>query len=243
MKNLLFVFIVSLFALSSYAQSESDTTITDLTHTDKNKLKKEDYFINEIFTDIWQNKPSILDTKPVNRGYNAYLMMDNPLGKSNFSIAYGIGVSAHNMYSNCMPFEVIDTAGKPTGKTDFVAIPDNIKYKINKLTLLYGDIPVEIRFRIKGKSENFKLAVGFKVGYLLQSHTKYIGDRLDNITGDIKYKEYNIPNIEKLRYSATARIGFGRYCISGSYSLTTIFKGAKGPEMYPISVGIAVTPF
>ena len=168
--------------------------------------------------------------------------MDNPLGKSNFSIAYGIGISVHNLYSNCMPSN-IDSTGKPSGKTEFKAIPDSIKHQNNKISLFYADIPVEIRFRTKKSSNNFKFAVGFKIGYLLQSHIKYEGDRQDNIQGTIKYKTYDIPNIEKLRYSVTARIGFSKYSIYGAYSLTTLFKGNKGPEMFPVSVGIAITPF
>ena len=246
MKNLLFTVVLFFIAIVTYAQSESDTTITDLSHTGNNKLKKDDFNINEFFTDIWQKTPSQPDnlkTKAINRGYNVYFMMDNPLGKSNISIAYGIGVSVHNMYSNCMPVDVLDTALKPIGKTEFRAIPENIKYENNKITLFYGDIPLELRFRTKKTPNNFKFAIGFKVGYLLQSHIKYEGDRLDNIKGTIKYKTYDIPNIEKLHYSVTARLGFGRYSISGAYSLTTLFKGDKGPEMFPISVGIAVTPF
>jgi len=246
MKNLLFALTFSLFALTSFSQSESDTTVTDLSQTGNKKLKKDDFFVNEIFSDIWQKTPTSpadLKTKALNRGYNAYFMFDNPLGKSDISLAFGIGVSVHNMYSNCMPFEIVDTAGKATGKTEFTAISDNIKYTKNKLTLLYGDIPFEIRFRTKHYPNNFKFAIGIKAGYLLQSHIKYEGDKLDGKSGTIKYKSYDIPNIEKLRYSVTARIGIGRYSISGAYSLSTLFKGDKGPEMFPISVGIAITPF
>ena len=241
MKNLFLALFALLITSLSYSQTEPDTTITDFTKPDK--LKKEDFCVIEAYTDLWQNTPSVLKTKTLNRGYNIYFSNDNPLGKSNFSVSYGIGVSAHNMYSNCMPFEVLDTAGIATGKTDFLAIPDNIKYKKNKLTLFYADIPVEFRFRTKNAKANFKFAVGFKAGYLLQSHTKYEGDRLDNITGDIKYKVFDIPNIEKLRYGITARIGYGRYNVSGYYALTTLFNKGVGPEMFPISVGLAVAPF
>jgi len=241
MKNLFLALIAFLITSLSYAQTEPDTTITDFTKPDK--LKKEDLIIIEAYTDIWQNTPAVLKTKTLNRGYNFYFLNDNPLGKSNFSIAYGIGVSAQNMYSNCMPFEVLDTAGAATGKTEFIMIPDNIKYSKNKLTLFYADIPVEFRFRTMNAKDNFKIAIGFKAGYLVQSHTKYKGDRLDNIAGTIKYKVFDIPNIEKLRYGVTARIGFGRYNISGYYSLTTLFGSGVGPEMFPISVGIAVAPF
>jgi len=230
----------------SYAQTELDTIITDITYNDKSKLKKEDFLISEFFSDIWQNtptQPASLKPKLINRGYNAYAMLDNPIMNSNFSFAFGIGISIHNLYSNCIPTEVLDTSGKPTGVTEFLAIPDNIKYKKNKLSLFYTDIPLELRFRTKNSSNNFKIAAGFKVGYLLQSHIKYEGDRFDNIEGTIKYKEYKIANIETLRYGVTGRIGYGRYNLNVYYALTNLFAEGKGPEMYPISVGLAVTPF
>lgn len=246
MRKLIVIAILFAYMAPAMAQTEPDTVVTDYSRQPKDKLKKEDFFISDIFTDVWQNtptQPDPLETKTLNRGYNAAFMLDNPLGNSNFSLAIGLGISVHNMYSNAMPFEKMDTAGNMLGETEFLKIPDNISYSKNKLTLFYTDIPVEIRFRTKNVSDNFKVAVGFKAGYLMQSHTKYQGDRLDNIKGDIKFKQYDIPNIEKLRYGVTARIGYGRFNVTGYYSLTTLFAKDKGPEMFPISVGVAVTPF
>ena len=39
----------------------------------------------------------------------------------------------------------------------------------------YVDVPLEIRFKTKADAQNqsFKFAVGFKGGYLVNSHTKY----------------------------------------------------------------------
>jgi len=246
MRKFIVTMFLFLYLASSYAQTELDTTITDITYNDKSKLKREDFFISEIFSDIWQNTPSqpaSLNTQTINRGYNAYIMLDNPIGNTNFSFAFGIGISTHNLYSNCIPFEVLDSSNKPTGVTEFLAIQDVYKYKKNKLCLFYSDIPVEIRFRTKNAGDNFKIAVGFKAGYLVQSHTKYEGDRFDNIEGTIKYKEYRIANIEKIRYGITGRIGYGRYNLTGFYSLTPLFSKEKGPDMFPISIGLAVTPF
>jgi len=249
MKKILLSSIALLFAAILFAQTEPDTVTTELVIKDftKGKMAKEDYFISDIFTDFWQNTPTspdVLKPKTINRGYNAYFMNDNPIGNSNFSFAIGLGVSVHNMYSNCIPFEKRDSLNNPLGETEFVEIPGNIDYKKNKMTLFYGDIPLELRFRTKNSGDKFKIALGVKAGYLIQSHTKYIGDRLDNLKGTIKYKEFNIPNIEKLRYGVTARIGYGKFNISGYYALTSLFDKGKGPEdMFPISVGVAVTPF
>lgn len=234
MKNLFLTLISLFFSVIVFSQTEPDTTITDFTKGDRDKLKKEDYIVIETFTDLWQNTPAILKTKTINRGFNTYFMLDNPLGKSNISIAYGIGVSAHNMYSNCVPD--LDS----TGKSYFLPI-DDFNYSKNKLTLFYTDIPVEIRFRTKKNTDNFKFSIGFKAGYLIQSHTKYKGDRLNNVVGT-KYKVFDIPNIETFRYGITARIGYGKVNLFGYYSLTNLFKKGKGPELFPVSVGVVVTP-
>ncbi|OPZ99595.1 MAG: hypothetical protein BWY70_00928 [Bacteroidetes bacterium ADurb.Bin408] len=246
MKKILLTFSVLLFSIITFAQTEPDTTVTDFSRGKRDKLKREDFVVSELFCDFWQNlptQPDVMKSKTLNRGYNAYAMYDNPLGKSNISLAFGVGITINNLYSNAMPFEVLDSTGNVTGKTEFLNIPDNIKYKNNKMTLFYVDVPFEIRIRTKNAGDNFKFNIGVKAGYMLQSHTKYEGDRFDNIAGKIKYKEYNIPNIEKLKYGVTARIGYGKYNVSVYYSLSKLFTAAKGPEMYPISVGIALTPF
>ena len=40
---------------------------------------------------------------------------------------------------------------------------------------------------------------------------------------------------------ATARIGWGWVNVFATYSLTTLFKTDRGPELYPFSVGLTIS--
>lgn len=249
MKTLLFVILFYAgFSAALVAQTDLETYIEEKT-AERIELRKDDHFIAEFFTDFWQEVPEGLELGSFNRGFNAYIMNDYPIGKTNFAIGYGLGLSYHNLYSNgILKREVDDTLGF-TGRTEFDFIDGD--YRTNKLTLAYVDIPVEIRFRTKNILNNFKVAVGFKAGYNINNYTKYDGDILDGTLDEdgkvptIKTKEYDIEHIERFRYGLTTRIGYGKFSLSAYYSLTPFMVNgkSKADEMFPISVGIAFTPF
>jgi hypothetical protein len=165
-------------------------------------------------------------------------MREKTIGNGSFGIALGIGIGTHNLYSDGLLS--IDTAQMTKGNTIFVKIPDNIDYVVNKFTVTYFDIPLEIRFHPKGK---FNMAAGFKTGLLLNSHTKYSGDDFAGSGDKVKMKYYKIKNIETLRYGITGRIGYKWINVTFFYSISNVFEDGKGPELYPISIGLALTPF
>ncbi|MCD4744763.1 MAG: PorT family protein [Bacteroidales bacterium] len=193
----------------------------------------------DIFTDLWQELPDGVSTRTINQGVNIFGMYNIPFGKSNFSIAIGIGLSTHNFYSNSF---IDDTSGT----SYFYKIPNKaannkfIGYKKNKLSVTYIDIPLEFRLKTKSK---FRVALGFKGGILLCSHTKYKGD--DLIDGDdlVIMKMSKIKNIDTYRYGPTFKIGYKWMNFMTYYSLSNIFRKDKGPDIYPISIGITLMPF
>lgn len=251
MKKLL-LFSVALFCIQSFVQAQDDD---DNGSSGKvSVMQKKDRLIIEIFSDVWQDKPADIKFKNLQRGVNTYLMYDFPFANSPISWAFGFGIGTHNIYTNGMPLQEFDSTGKLTGNTIFAKFDNktyfanqrNIDYKNNKFAVSYLDLPLEVRFRTKNANKNkiFKFTVGFKGGFLLNNHIKFKGD--DFVMGtdtDIKYKQHLIKNIEKSRYGFTARVGYGMFNAFGYYSLSKLFKDGKGPEMYPISVGIAIIPF
>jgi hypothetical protein len=217
-------------------------------------LGKQDELMFNFYTDLWQNVDPSIKVSAYSPGFDVYCMHNIPFGKkSKFGFRLGIGLGTQNLHSNATPTDEIrhdSVLGNiKTGNTIFERIPDyvnnkEIKYDINKLTLTYFDIPLELRYKTENKNgKAIKFAIGFKTGYLLISHTKYKGDDLSGGDFDVKYKTYKIKNLEPLRYGATIRFGYGVWNIFGYYSLSKIFKADKGPEMYPISIGICITPF
>ncbi|MFT7101994.1 MAG: hypothetical protein ACJAYA_000555, partial [Bacteroidia bacterium] len=89
-------------------------------------------------------------------------------------------------------------------------------------------------------------SVGFKLGWLVQSHTKTKTDEdlfFQGVNFRSKIKTYDIPNLTKFRYGVTARVGYANFYLNFFYSLTPLFKDGRGTEAVPISIGIGATPF
>jgi len=191
------------------------------------------------FTDIWLNMPAGVKTRTINQGFTVLGTYNIPFGKSNFSFAIGLQLTFHNMYGNFFVNSKTDT-------TTFKKIPGEISYKKSKLKVGYFEIPVEFRFKSKSK---VTVALGFKGGILLDSGTKYVGDSLNtynytlNHNEKAKIKLNSIKNLEQFTYGPTIRIGYSWINVNASYMISTIFKKGKGPEMYPLSLGIILMPF
>ncbi len=187
-----------------------------------------------LFTDIWMNSPSGMKTRTINQGVQLFGTYNMPFGKSNFSFAIGIGINVHNLYWNYM-FQ---------GRNDslqFVKIPDTLSYQRSKLTLPYVELPLEFRFKAKSK---FAMGIGFKVGYMIYGHAKWVGeDYLFKTTNTLRASFKDIKNIERFAYGPTLRFGYKWFHVNGYYALSSIFQKDKGPDMYPISVGFVLMPF
>jgi hypothetical protein len=187
----------------------------------------------DVFNDFYSGVPDSVSDNFFNLGVNFSGFYNYPLGKSNFSFAIGAGLGSHNYKTDALLSE--DTASI----SGFYPIETN--FKKNKITYTYLDIPVEFRYHFKN---GIRSAIGFKAGFLIESHSKYVGD--DYLNGGnerLHVKIKDVPNITDFRYGVTARFGWKFINLTGFYSLTSLFNEGKGPEMYPISVGISLMPF
>ncbi len=210
----------------------------------------------DIFTDIWQYKvdgyflPEGYRNRTINQGATAFFMYNMQLGESLSAFSFGLAIRSHNSYSNSViinikandiVFNIIDDLPHP-GRN----IP--LAYKRSKINMTYLDLPVEFKFRTEG---GFKLGVGFKVGYLIDSKQKYVGewpvdfnfDEEDVQYNEVNEKSKNINQLEKWSYGVTLRIGYKFVSIFGYYQFSKLFESNRGPEMFPISVGLTITPF
>ena len=222
----LFILLFCFIALNAFTQVVNE------------KTKKLFTFGLDVFTDMWQDIPSSIEPKTINPGVNIFGTYNFMFGESNFSFSPGIGLGIHNLFSSSILSTNIDSSY-------FVPIseilPDDYSYKKSKFVAPYLDIPLEIRF--KSKSE-FRIAVGFKFGFLLRAYTKYKGDDyLSELHQKTIYKKKIIQHLEKNRYGFIGRIGYKWLNVYGYYQLSTLFVKDKGPEMYPISIGITLIPF
>lgn len=187
----------------------------------------------DVITDIWQKVPAELSPSNINRGLNVYGLLNNRIGESRFDFSYGGSVGIHNLYGDALPFD-------NGGKTIFQKIDTSLTYSKAKMVLTYFDFPLEIRYRSKG---GFRAYAGIKLGFLLQAHTKYTGEDPGGMGYDVTLKRDDVRYLNLWRYVAYARAGYKWINAFGSIQLNPTFKDNQGPEMYPISVGISITPY
>ena len=186
----------------------------------------------EIYQDFWMNWPAKMNVRAINQGAGGFIMYNVPIGKSPLSFSIGAGLGFHNLYSNT----VIDDIKADT--IVFSRIPDSINYRKSKLGLTYLDFPIELRFVAKNK---VRFSVGVKLGYLLDAKTKFKGDNTEGYLTTIKQRK--VLNVDKFRFGPTVRFGYDWFQIMGYFSVTQIFDKGRGPDLYPISVGVTFMPF
>ncbi len=204
----------------------------------QNKKKKTDNFVTKVdlYTDLIQDQPEGLDVSWFNRGVNIYFMYSFPIKNTPLDIEIGTGIGNHNMYHD--NFLTTDADGVSQfisfNTKDMLGKPDKAK-----LGLTYIDVPFELHY---GSEKDFNVSVGFKVGMLINSVAKYKGELYKE--GEIAImKQKRLENINTFRAGPTFRIGYKWINLYAYYSLTTFFEENKGPEIFPISVGLAIGKF
>jgi len=186
----------------------------------------------DVYTDIWMNVPSDVSTRTINQGANVFLMYNLQLAESNSAFAFGLGFSNHNMYGDF----TIDNV-----KSDSITltpIPSTVSYRKSKMSFTSLDLPLELKLKT---DKGFKVGIGFKIGWVISSKTKYKGD-IDGVLH--KTKDIGIDQMENFVYGATLRIGYKVVNLFCNYQISKVFQTGKGPDkLYPISVGLTITPF
>lgn len=224
-------------ASSIFAQTDTTTAATEVDFEDDDPSR--DRIIMNVHWDGWIGAPDTLNVKGLSSGMGFHFFYDIPLGSDNVSFAIGAGFNWSNYYNNS--YFAYDTAQN----TIPVEFNDTIQVAKNKFVINYVEVPLEFRFRTDEKNGNrFKAAVGFKAGYVLSNHTKFVGEDYISGTGDeIKYKQYRIKNISNLQYGPTIRLGYSKINIEAYYGLAPIFIDGEGPSGNPLTIGISFNPF
>lgn len=106
--------------------------------------------------------------------------------------------------------------------------------KKSKLNVSYLTVPMflEVATPLKLNSNRLTLAAGVIGGLNIGSHTKIKHN-------SSKDKERGNFNINPFKYELTGRIGLGEFCIFANYAMTPLFRDGKGPELYPLTIGIS----
>lgn len=241
-KSICFATIILFFSsFTSWSQGNDPVK-----NPNKELNKSADHFMFQLSSDHWLEAPDSIGSKITNasRGFNAYVMIDKAF-KSNpkFSFGGGVGISSSNMFFDKLNVQINGN----TNTLKFNNLDTSARFDKYKFSTTFAEIPLELRFTSKPMQSNkaFKMAVGVKAGLLIHAHTK--GKNLVDANGRIiqSYTEkiYAKNYINSSRLSVTGRIGYGNFCIFGSYAITSVFKDNAAADMKLLQVGLSIGGF
>lgn len=244
MKKITFIILGCLFISFAHAQETTTTTNSD---TKKLKLPNRagDHFMLQVSSDGWAGMPDSIGShqKGFSRGFNAYFMFDKPFkGSPKFSIGLGAGISTSNI-----TFKNLNVDLKSSNSfLPFTQVDSTNHFKKYKLATSYLEVPLELRYTANPDNINksLKAALGFKVGTLVNAHTKgkTLQDKNNNTIGNYTEKISSKRYINSTRFSATARVGYGIISLFGTYQLNSVLKeGVGSPDMKLYQVGITIS--
>ena len=231
MKKALFTLIALVISATSFAQLIA------------NKTDKKFTFGFDLFSDFQLAPSDNWDPRGFNQGVSFALTYNFPLGESKkHTVSIGAGMSSHNYFSYTRILNPYTN-----GDLEYKDYRDVENFKRFKVNPTYGEIPLELRFRIK---DAVKIGVGFKVGIMIATKAKFVGpdDEEGTLTDGsgvlVHEKLCYISNVERLAYSATLRVGWKWVSAFASYQFSPVFSvGHNAPVFHPLSVGLSFAPF
>lgn len=241
MKKILIVAAALLAGMQLFAQDNGNTTEKKKKDWSKVNLKNRaaDHFMLQVGVDNWGGAPDSISTKGFSRSFNAYFMFDFPFKTDpRFSVGIGAGVGTSNIFFDKQYVNI-----KATGESlPFTDVSQADHFKKFKLVTGYLEAPVELRFAFDPENidGSWKLALGAKVGTLVNAHTK--GKTLQNKDGQTinpyTQKETSKRFFNGTKIAGTFRVGYGNFSLFGQYQLTTLIKEGFGPEIRPYTIGL-----
>jgi hypothetical protein len=241
MKKIAFTITGCLFFIALFAQIDSSVQVKPAKKIDLSN-RPGDHFMIQLSSDHWTGMPDSIDSHQsgFSRGLNVYLMTDKPFKSDpRFSVGLGIGVGSSNISFKKMNIDVKSTSTK----LPFTAVDSTNHFKKYKVSMSFLEVPVELRFSSKPESSGWKIAIGGKVGTLINLHTKgkNLQDKNGKTINSYTAKENSKRYFNGTRLMGTARIGYGAISLFGSYQITSILKDGAGPDMKLYQVGITLS--
>lgn len=198
---------------------------------DENSPIKFDRFNTDFFYNSWLGDLNGVSTKFYAIGHNINVMWDIPFSKkSMFGIAIGFGYSHFNVRNNAAFNFVNDPIG---GDYTTMSVYTGPNRWINRTVFNFVEVPFELRFRTNRERGKFKFYPGFKAGFMVENYIKW---RIDNQ----EFKEFNFPDLNRIHYGPTIRIGVDNIMLFGYYDLTTLFTHTNSNKLQLFAAGISI---
>lgn len=235
-----FLPVISLLVWGNFlmAQTERDT-LSGKESANNSQLSRRaaDHFMIQLGYNGWAGSPDSLRTGGLSRTFNMYFMFDFPFKSDpRFSAAIGAGLGTDNMF---FKETTVDLRKYPLNFAhDTVS-----SYKKYKIATGYLEVPVELRFASNPTSYNkaFKVALGVKVGTMIDAHTKAKITRDREGYGGYTQKIKDKRNFNTTRLAGTLRVGYGVFSIFGTYQFNEFIREGAGPNVKPYSIGLTIS--
>ena len=204
--------------------------------------RSNDHFMIQYGFDKWSGTNDSTTPSGFSRHFNMYFMLDKPFKNSpKFSVGLGVGVGSSNMFFESKSIDLKSASVR----LPFTKLDSANHFKKYKLTTVFLEAPVELRYNSNPLNSNkgFKMALGVKVGTLVNAHTKgkTLVNKAGNTVTDFIMKENNKRFFNSTRFALTGRVGFGIIALQGSYQVTSLLKDGSGPVINPYSIGLAIS--
>ncbi|MEO6721354.1 MAG: outer membrane beta-barrel protein [Ferruginibacter sp.] len=252
MKKLLPALALALVTTSLYAQDS--TIITNLPPAPDTKPKKDwskvtldqagDHFMISLTSDNWSGAPDSISSRKsgLSRGLNVAIMLNKPFKSDpRWSVALGVGVSHSSIFFKNTSVDV-----KAAGSVlPFRNLDSTDHFKKYKLATTFLEVPIELRytFRPDEEKKSWKIALGIKVGTMLNAHTKgkTLQNKANSTLNNFTEKESKKAFFNSTRLAGTVRVGIGNFSLIGAYSLTGFLKDGAGPTIRPYQIGLCIS--
>ncbi|MFT5183413.1 MAG: hypothetical protein ACI84C_000539 [Flavobacteriales bacterium] len=122
--------------------------------------------------------------------------------------------------------------------TTFGATGEAYDFTKNRLRTTYLKVPLMLEFNTNSDEDrSFHVAAGVIGGWRLGSNLKqkYTEDGVsykNRIKDDFNFRAFTL--------DGTVRVGYGDFTLFAMYGLTSLFADNRGPEVYPVTVGLSV---
>ena len=235
-----FLLFFSLLACSNFLLAQTNTETSSGTAEVKHSQlsgRAADHFMLQLGYNGWASAPDSFRTGGLNRTFNMYFMFDFPFkSDSRFSAAIGAGIGTDNMFFKKTSVDL--------RKYPLNFMHDTVStYKKYKIATGYLEVPVELRYASNPThfNKSFKVALGMKVGTMVDAHTKAKISRDREGYGGYTQKIRDKRNFNTTRLAATLRVGYGVFSIFGTYQLNEFIREGAGPNVKPYSIGLTIS--
>ena len=161
-----------------------------------------------------------------------FIQFNIPFGKYN-GLVTGMGSTWNHYHLRNNVNLIENTNGVITTEPE-----TNYDLNKNNLNLWYLNVPLLYEFQIPVGENNYSIHFSFGVVGSLKLMAKYVQEA-DNFKRKDK-SDFQIPGF---KYGATFRMGYRYINLFANYDFTPLFKENRGPEIFPVSVGLVLLEF